>query len=107
MTAEFARRRDALLVQLAEIPGVSCVRPQGAFYLFPDVRAYGLTSEAMADYLLQHAGVAVVPGNAFGAKGEGHIRISYCTELERVVEGGRRIGKALGDLAADKRLVFR
>ncbi len=107
MTAEFARRRNALLARLAEIPGVSCVRPQGAFYLFPNVRSYGVTSEAMADYLLQHAGVAVVPGSAFGAEGEGHIRISYCTELERVIEGGTRIGKALADFAAERRPVFR
>jgi aminotransferase len=107
MTAEFARRRDALLAQLAETPGVSCVRPQGAFYLFPDLRPYELTSEAMAEYLLHHAGVAVVPGSAFGTEGEGHVRISYCAELERIVEGGRRIRKALGDLAVDRNLAFR
>ncbi|MDQ7841368.1 MAG: pyridoxal phosphate-dependent aminotransferase [bacterium] len=100
MTSEFARRREALLAALAEIPGVSCVRPHGAFYLFPNVRVYGLAADAMAEYLLQHAGVAVVPGSAFGAEGEGHVRVSYCTALERVVEGGRRIARALADLAA-------
>ncbi|OFX32040.1 MAG: hypothetical protein A2Z07_01240 [Armatimonadetes bacterium RBG_16_67_12] len=99
MTLGFARRRDALLGELSRIPGVSCSRPLGAFYLFPNIRTYGLTADAIAEYLLRSAHVAVVPGSAFGAEGEGHIRMSYCTALERVIEGGRRVAHALRDLA--------
>jgi aspartate aminotransferase len=77
MVAEFKRRRDLLVDGLNALPGVTCRRPRGAFYVFPNVSATGRTSAAVAERMLQEAGVAVLSGTAFGAHGEGYLRISY------------------------------
>ncbi|MDP3062657.1 MAG: pyridoxal phosphate-dependent aminotransferase [Chloroflexota bacterium] len=100
MVAEFRRRRDELYSRITAIPNVTCVRPRGAFYVFPDLRSFGLTSEEMADYLLQEGHIAVVPGSAFGDAGEGHVRISYCAAHERIVEGALRMAQALARLSS-------
>ncbi len=89
MVAEFRRRRDALVAGLNAIPGVSCHLPGGAFYAFPDVRATGLSSAALAQRLLTEAGVATLAGEAFGPGGEGFLRLSYAaslTSIERALE---------------------
>jgi len=99
MVQEFKRRRDMLIEALRHIPGVRCIVPQGAFYVFPNVSAFGLTSEAIAMYILQEAGVAVVPGTAFGRGGEGYIRISFANSFEQIEEATRRLAAALGRLA--------
>lgn len=98
MVAEFKRRRDMLVAALRRIPGVSCTMPQGAFYVFPNVRAFGLTSEELAMYILREAGVATVPGTAFGPGGEGYIRISYANSYEQIEEATRRLAAVLGGL---------
>ena len=87
MVAEFDRRRRVLVEALSNMPGVSLVPPRGAFYAFPDVAALGDDSRQVADALLEQAGVAVVPGSAFGEYGEGHIRISYACSLSDVHRG--------------------
>jgi aspartate/methionine/tyrosine aminotransferase len=99
MRAEFDRRRRLVVERLSAIPGVGGARLQGAFYAFPDVRAFGRDDDELADRLLREAAVAVVPGSAFGPGGEGHLRLSYATEygrlaagLDRLAEGLARIG---------------
>jgi len=77
MVAEFKRRRDILVDGLNKLPGVTCKRPRGAFYVFPNITGSTRTSAEVADRLLQEAGVAVLSGAAFGAHGEGYLRISY------------------------------
>jgi aspartate aminotransferase len=77
MVAEFKRRRDLLVDGLNRLPGVTCRRPRGAFYVFPNVSATGRKSAEVAERMLQEAGVAVLSGTAFGAHGEGYLRISY------------------------------
>jgi aspartate aminotransferase len=77
MVAEFRRRRDILVDGLNKLPGVTCKRPRGAFYVFPNITGSKRTSAEVADRLLQEAGVAVLSGAAFGAHGEGYLRISY------------------------------
>ena len=77
MVAEFKRRRDILVDGLNKLPGVTCKRPRGAFYVFPNITGSKRTSAEVADRLLQEAGVAVLSGAAFGAHGEGYLRISY------------------------------
>ncbi len=77
MVAEFKRRRDLLVDGLNRLPGVRCARPRGAFYAFPNVTAAGRPSAEIADRLLSEAGVAVLGGTAFGAHGEGYLRLSY------------------------------
>ena len=77
MVAEFKRRRDLVVDGLGRLPGVTCALPRGAFYVFPNIKATGRTSADVAERLLQEAGVAVLAGTAFGAHGEGYLRLSY------------------------------
>ncbi len=77
MVAEFKRRRDVIVDGLNALPGVSCSRPRGAFYVFPNVTATGRSSDEVAERLLNEAGVAALSGAAFGAHGEGYLRFSY------------------------------
>jgi len=84
MVAEFRRRRDIVVAGLNHIPGVSCLKPDGAFYAFPDITQTGLTSAELADMLLRDAGVAVLPGTAFGPYGEGFLRLSYANSVENL-----------------------
>jgi len=95
MVREFRRRRDAVDRMLAEIDGLTCVKPKGAFYAFPNVSFYEEDSFKIANHLLEEAKVAVVPGEAFGEGGRGHIRISYATDMETIEEGIRRIEEGL------------
>ncbi len=94
MVAEFKRRRDILVDGLNKLPGVTCKRPRGAFYVFPNITGSKRTSAEVADRLLQEAGVAVLSGAAFGAHGEGYLRISYAnseTNLRKALERMRPV----------------
>ncbi len=98
MIATFAKRRDFLHEALEQIPGISTVMPAGAFYMFPDVSATGLTSHEFASRLLDEAGVAVLAGTGFGARGEGHVRISYAADLASLESAVGRIRDFIADL---------
>ena len=91
MVAEFRRRRDAIVDGLRQVRGFTCVRPQGAFYVFPNITRTGFSSRTIADRLLDEAGVACLSGTAFGEFGEGHLRFSYATSMENIEEALRRI----------------
>jgi len=91
MVAEFRRRRDAMVAGLRTVPGVQCVRPSGAFYVFPNITGTGYSSRALADRLLEEAGVACLSGTAFGEFGEGHLRFSYANSMENIEEALRRM----------------
>jgi aspartate aminotransferase len=94
MVAEFKRRRDLLVEGLNRLPGVACRRPRGAFYVFPNITGTGRTSAEVAERLLQDAGVAVLAGTAFGAHGEGYLRISYAnseTNLAKALDRMRTV----------------
>ncbi len=91
MVAAFGRRRDLIVGGLNRIPGLSCVWPEGAFYAFPNITGTGLDSRAYADLLMTEASVAVLPGTAFGAFGEGYIRISFANSEANLSEALRRI----------------
>jgi aspartate/methionine/tyrosine aminotransferase len=94
MVAEFRRRRDAICEGLNQIPGFRCSLPAGAFYAFPNVSGTGIASKALADYLLYDAGVACLDGGCFGQHGDGFLRFSYATSLEKINEAMDRIRKA-------------
>jgi len=96
MVAEYDRRRRFIVQALNEIDGVTCLRPKGAFYAFPNISSFGRTSEEVAVFLLNETKVICVPGTAFGPQGEGYLRISYAASLENLEEGIRRIKKGLG-----------
>jgi aspartate aminotransferase len=74
---------------MGAIPGVKCRKPQGAFYVFPDISSTGLDSLTFCEQLLEEAHVAAVPGIAFGA--DAHIRLSYATDLETIRQGIARL----------------
>ncbi len=95
---EYQARRDLLVDGLNRIPGIICQKPQGAFYVFPNVKSFGMRANDMADYLLEEAGVAVLPGTAFGDYGEGYIRLSYSTSQETIRAGLEALRSALGRL---------
>lgn len=106
MVKQFNRRRDYMLERVNAIPGLSCGKPGGAFYLFPDMGAYiGKTyngkrlegAKDLADALLEDARVAVVPGIAFGD--DRCFRLSYATSMEKIVEGMDRIEKLLSRIS--------
>jgi aspartate/methionine/tyrosine aminotransferase len=80
---------------LNELPGVTCRVPRGAFYAFPNVSAVPLDTEELADRLLQEAGVAVLPGSAFGRRGRDNLRISYANSRENLALALHRIGAFL------------
>jgi aspartate aminotransferase len=98
MLAAFDRRRRLLHGGLSRIPGVSCVLAQGAFYLFPNISSFGLSSMEFCERLLETEKVAAVPGSAFGA--EGYLRLSYATSDEVIVKGTARLARFCGTLKA-------
>lgn len=105
MVREFNKRRDVIVDRLNAIEGIRCLKPQGAFYVFPNISAlFGRAAKGrklvspceVADYLLEEASVAVVPGEDFGSRE--HIRFSYATGLEDIEKGCKRIESAIGKL---------
>jgi len=95
MVAIFKERRDAIVDGLNDIKGVSCLRPKGAFYVFPNTKETGMASQELADKILQDAGVACLSGTCFGSFGEGYLRFSYANSLENIKEALSRIKNML------------
>ncbi|SEM82793.1 aminotransferase [Paenisporosarcina quisquiliarum] len=97
MNFEYVKRRDFVYSRLTDM-GVTVEKPNGAFYIFPEIKKYGLNSFDFATKLLQEGGVAVVPGSAFTTYGEGYIRISYAYSMTVLEEGLNRLEKFLFSL---------
>ncbi len=95
MVAEFHRRRDVIVDGLNQIEGITCKRPHGAFYVFPNITGTGLTSKEFEEMMLEEVGVACLAGTAFGEYGEGYIRFSYANSVENIREGLARIKRQL------------
>ncbi|MHA1542429.1 MAG: pyridoxal phosphate-dependent aminotransferase, partial [Candidatus Hodarchaeales archaeon] len=91
----FRERRDAIVKGLNDLPGFSCLTPQGAFYAFPNVTGTGMKSKQIADYLLTEAGVACLPGTIFGQNGEGYLRFSYATDVQTINKAIDQIKNAI------------
>jgi len=91
MVRDYQHRRDRMLELVNAIPGVHAEKPQGAFYVFPNVKSYGLSSKEIAARLIDEAGVAILAGTDFGAGGEGYIRLVYAISLEAIEEGLEKI----------------
>ncbi len=87
MVAEYQLRRDRMLELVNAIPGIHAQKPQGAFYVFPNIKAYGMKSKEIAARLIEEAGVAVLAGTDFGPGGEGYIRLVYAVSLDVIEEG--------------------
>jgi aspartate aminotransferase len=95
MVSEYQRRRNAIVDGLNALPGFVCQKPQGAFYVFPNITGTGTNSTELANLILEKAGVALLPGNSFGAYGEGYLRLSYANSLENIQQGLDRIKSIL------------
>ncbi len=91
MVEEFRKRRDVFVDGLNGIHGIRCLKPLGAFYLFPNISDTGLSSDDFANRLLNEAGVAALPGTAFGQYGEGYIRLSFANSLSNIESAVERI----------------
>ena len=98
VVAEYQKRRDAIVDGLNAIPGITCQRPQGAFYVFPNIKSFGLSSSDMADLILEKAGVAVLPGSSFGQYGEGYLRLTYSNSIENIEQAISQIKEAVGTI---------
>lgn len=98
MRAEYQRRRDRVVELINAIPGLHTLSPKGAFYVFPNVKSFGLSSKEIASRLLDEAGVAVLAGTDFGAGGEGYLRLAYATSMEKIEAGIDRMARFFGGL---------
>ncbi len=93
MIAEYQRRRDRMLELVNAIPGIHAQKPQGAFYVFPNVKSYGLPSREIAARLIDEAGVAVLAGTDFGPGGEGYLRLVYAVSMDTIEEGLEKMAR--------------
>ena len=98
MVEEFRRRREVIVSGLNSIEGITCKKPQGAFYVFPNVKSFGMESKKLSDLILQKAGVAVLSGTAFGAYGEGYLRLSFANSVENIQKAIKRISDVVKTL---------
>jgi aminotransferase len=94
MKREYKRRREFMVSKLNEI-GLDCTMPEGTFYVFPSIKNTGMNSDDFAKKLLYKEKVAVVPGTAFGSRGEGHVRMAYASSMDNLKEAILRIGHFL------------
>jgi len=101
MRREYELRRNYIVRGLNDL-GLECFKPHGAFYVFPKITSTGLTSREFSMRLLHEKKVAVVPGTAFGASGEGHVRCSYATALAQIKIAVERIGEFVGELKSER-----
>jgi len=95
MVAEFRVRRDLMVEGLNALPGITCFRPRGAFYVFPNIRRTGMKSADLATALLEQAGIAGLSGHTFGAHGEGYLRFSYANSLDNLRTALHSLGEYL------------
>jgi aspartate/methionine/tyrosine aminotransferase len=91
MVTAYQQRRDALVAGLNAISGITCRIPRGAFYAFPNITSFGLSSDEMANLILEQANVALLPGTAFGTNGAGYLRLCYTNTLANVRRAVERI----------------
>ena len=98
LVRDFAARRDALVAGLRSISGVTCVKAGGGFFVLPDFSCFGLDSVSLSRYLLEDAGIATVPGSAFGSAGEGRLRVLFASPVEEIEIGLERMARSLASL---------
>ena len=91
MVADYTRRRDILVDGINAVPGFTCAKPKGSFYAFVNIKAFGKSSQEFAEELIRGAHVICVPGTAFGAMGEGYLRLVFANSDENLEEAVRRI----------------
>jgi aspartate/methionine/tyrosine aminotransferase len=103
MVEEFRKRREVIVSGLNKIKGITCKKPHGAFYVFPNIKSFGMESKKLADLILQNAGVAVLSGTAFGAYGEGYLRLSFANSVPNIEKAIKRISDTVKELKPQAR----
>lgn len=98
MVDEFQRRREVIVSGLNKIKGITCKKPRGAFYAFPNIKSLGIKSKTLSDIALEKAGVAVLPGTSFGAYGEGYLRLSFANSVKNIEKALKRISDTVTGL---------
>jgi aspartate aminotransferase len=98
MVAEFKKRRDVIVDGLNAIDGISCLRPHGAFYVFPNIKQLNIDGKKFADRLLEKFGIAALSGTAFGKYGQGYLRLSYANSVENIEKALDKIEQAVKSL---------
>jgi aspartate/methionine/tyrosine aminotransferase len=98
MYDEYLKRRDIITSGINSIDGLSCIKPGGAFYVFVNIKKTGMTSETFCEYMLEDAGVAMLPGTSFGQFGEGFIRICYAVGQDEINNAFEKIKKSISRL---------
>ncbi|WP_333647008.1 pyridoxal phosphate-dependent aminotransferase [Lacrimispora sp.] len=98
MVKEYQRRRDYAVQVINNTPGIHCLSPKGAFYIFINVKSLGIPSSQVVEYLLEHQKIALVPGDVFGNNGAGYVRMSFANSYENIVEGCRRLAEGIIEL---------
>ena len=98
MYDEYEQRRNIVVDGINSIHGLSCITPGGAFYVFINIKKTGMTSESFCDYILEDAGVAILPGTSFGEFGEGFVRICYAVNQDKIKNALERIKKSISKL---------
>ena len=96
VVTEYEKRRNVIVDGLNSLSGISCQKPQGAFYVFPNIKATGKTSDEFANWVLEKAGVALLPGTSFGEYGEGYLRLSYANSIENIEKAIEKLRVLLG-----------
>lgn len=97
MCDEYKQRRDILVRGLNTVKGINCLSPDGAIYVFPNIKGTGLSSDAFCEYVLDKASIALLPGNNFGALGEGYVRMCYASGIEHIEEAIKRLKGLFGE----------
>lgn len=98
MVQEYERRRDYAVAAINGINGIHCLAPKGAFYIFINIKNLRRSSAEVAQYLLEHHKIALIPGDVFGKHGEGYLRMSFAASYEDIVEGCKRLGRGVQEL---------
>jgi aspartate/methionine/tyrosine aminotransferase len=98
MVEQYQRRREIIVEGLNKLPRVHCLKPQGAFYVFPNIKKTGKSSQEIANLFLDY-GVALLPGSAFGKYGEGYLRLSYANSIPNIQRALERMSKALNSIS--------
>ena len=98
MYSEYEKRRNMIVDGINSIPGLNCITPGGAFYVFVNIKKTGMTSESFCEYILEDSGVAILPGTSFGEFGEGFIRICYAVSQNEIKNALERIKKSISKL---------
>ena len=102
MRSEFKKRRDFLFSYINSTKNFSCVMPEGAFYVFMNIKRTGMSSDEFCEYALEKHQLAFIPGDAFGECGQGYVRISYAASMDKLRQAMDKLAKIDREISEDR-----